>query len=84
MPYIKRAIPSRSAPDISEQTREKIDAAVQQAIDRVLQEEGQIYAPPEVRRYSFPLGPMVLVLGLWLIAKRDIDEHQAKQSTELS
>jgi hypothetical protein len=77
MPSINRAIQARTAPDLSEQTQQKIDAAVRQAIDRVLQEEGQAYAPPPKRTVQFPFGPLVLVLGLWLIAKRDIDEHRA-------
>jgi hypothetical protein len=79
MPSINRAIQARSAPDISEQTQQKINAAVQQAIDRVLQEEGQSYAPPQKRTVRFPFGPIVLVVGLWLIARRDIDEHRANQ-----
>ena len=80
MPSIHRAIQSRNAPNLSEQTEQKISAAVQQAIDRVLEEEGQRYAPPQKQTVHFPFGPLVLVIGLWLIAKRDIDEHRANQS----
>jgi hypothetical protein len=81
MPSINRAIQARSAPELSVQTQQKINAAVQQAIDRVLQEEGQSYTPPHKRTVRFPFGPLVLVLGLWLIAKRDIDEHRANRLT---
>lgn len=70
---------ARSAPDLSEQSQQKINAAVQQAIDRVLEEEGQHYAPPKKRKVHFPFGPIVLVVGLWLIAKRDIDEYRTNQ-----
>jgi len=80
IPSINRAIQARSAPDLSEQTQQKIDVAVRQAIDRVLEEEGRSNAGLATRTVRFPFGPLVLVLGLWLIAKRDIADHRDKQS----
>lgn len=70
MPHINRAIRSRRAPDISEQTRQKIDEAVRQATERVLEEAGHpiVYGTHHV---SFPLGPLVLVAGVWLLARRE-------------
>lgn len=78
MPTIHRAIQARSAPNLSEQTEQKINAAVQQAIDRVLEEEGRHNARLQKHTVHFPFGPLVLVIGLWLIAKRDIDEHRTR------
>lgn len=78
MPTIRRAIQARNEPSLSEQTTQKIDAAVRQAIDRVLEEEGQSYAPPQKQTVRFPFGPLVLVVGLWLIARRDVDEHRTR------
>jgi hypothetical protein len=83
MPTIRRAIQARNAPSLSEQTQQKIDAAVRQAIDRVLEEEGQLYAPPQKQTVNFPFGPLVLVTGLWLIAKRDVDEHRTRAPQRL-
>jgi len=79
MPTINRIIAERRAPDISMQTQEKMNQAMHEAMQRVLEEEGH---PPIVaeRRVDFPLGPILLVLGLWLIAKREqITEPEVRQ-----
>lgn len=80
MPRINRAIRARRAPDLSRETQKKIDVAVQQAIDRVLEEEGHpaIHA---TGRISFPFGPLVLVTGLWLLARRE-PRKESETSTE--
>ncbi len=70
MPSINRTIRAHRTPDISQETQEKIDAAIQQAIDRVLKEEGQPVAPAK-KSIHFPFGPIVLVVGLWLVARRE-------------
>ena len=80
MPFINRAIRNRRPPDISEQTQRKIDEAVQQAIDRVLEQEGH---PIMVAKSTlhFPLDVIVLVAGLWLIARRE--PRADRSNTEL-
>lgn len=78
-PSINRAIQVRNVPELSERLDQKISAAAQQAIDRVPQEKTQAQAPPQQRIARFPLGPLVLVLGLWLIARPDIDHHRANK-----
>lgn len=77
MPPINRAIRARRTPDISEQTQKKIDEAVRQAVDRVMQEEGH----PRVvgkERVNFPFGPLLLVAGVWMLAKREKAEPCAE------
>jgi len=79
MPPINRALAARRAPDISTQTREKIDQAVNEAVDRVLAEAGHPAVAAEMN-INFPFGPIVLVLGLWLIARREeITEPKVRQ-----
>jgi hypothetical protein len=70
MPSINRAIQARRPPDISEQTQRKIDAAVKQAVDRVLKDEGH---PIMVAKSTLhvPLDMIVLVVGVWLVARRE-------------
>jgi hypothetical protein len=69
MPSINRAIRAREAPDYDAQTRQKIDAAVQQAVDKVLAEEGRPHGVPAKRTVHFPFGPILLVVGLWFLAR---------------
>lgn len=85
MPSINRAINAHRPPDYDEQTRQKIDAAVQQAVDRVLAEEGRPQGIPEKRMVEFPFGPMLLVAGLWILAKGEKDQrNHAFQPTATS
>jgi hypothetical protein len=70
-PPIGQAIHAHRPPDISAQTQQKIDAAVQEAIHKVLIEEGHPEGIPARRTISFPFGPILLVLGLWLVARRE-------------
>src|SRR5688572_11072286 len=69
LPRIKAELRARQAPQ-SEETRRKIDAAVSEAIDRVSREEG---AQPGAVEHDirFPLGPLFLVFGVWLLARRE-------------
>ena len=70
MPSINRAIHANRPPDISTQTQQKIDAAVKEAVDQVLMQEGHpVVAAKQTIR--FPFGPMVLVFGLWLVSRRE-------------
>jgi hypothetical protein len=81
MPSINRAIRAHRPPDYSAQTQQKIDAAVQDAIHKVLAEEGRPYGVPAKRTVRFPFGPIVLVAGLWLLAKRE-PQNPAKLVTD--
>lgn len=78
MPSINRAMDERRATEISQQTQEKVNAAIQQAVDRVLAEDGYPLLAAE-QTVNFPFGPLILVAGLWLIARNDIREqpHQS-------
>jgi hypothetical protein len=71
MPSINRAIRAHYPPDVSEQTQQKIDAAVQDAIHKVLLEEGHPEGIPQKHTVRFPFGPILLVVGLWLVARRE-------------
>ena len=70
LPRIKAELRARRTPTQSQETQRKINAAVSEAIDRVMREDG---APPGAaeRDIRFPLGPLVLVLGVWLLARRE-------------
>ena len=81
MPSINRAIRSHQAPDYDAQTRQKVDAAVQQAVDKVLAEAGRPHGVPAKRTVHFAFGQIILVAGLWLLAKRE-PKNTAEQVTE--
>lgn len=70
MPSINRMIAQRRAPDVSEETKQKMNQAIQEAMERVREEAGN---PPIAAdlTINFPLGPILLVTGLWLIARRE-------------
>jgi hypothetical protein len=76
MPSINRMITQRRAPNVSEETKQKMNQAMHEAMERVLEEAGN---PPIAadRGINFPLGPIILVAGLWLIARK---ERNAKTS----
>ena len=71
MPSINRAIAAHRAPDYDAQVEKKINAAIREAVDKVLAEEGRPYGVPARRKLHFPMGEMILVAGLWLLAKRE-------------
>jgi hypothetical protein len=75
IPAINRAIDAHREPGISEHTQKKLNAAIQQAVERVLEEEGREAVPyhrtVHHRTVHFPLDGIVLVAGLWLIARRE-------------
>ncbi len=70
MPRINRAIAEKRAPTLSEQTEQRLNQEIQAVYDRVFEEEG---VPPmtATRNINFPLGPILLVAGLWLVAKNE-------------
>lgn len=70
LPRIKAEWRARQAPTVTEETQRKISAAIKEAVERVMREEG---APPGAaeRGIRFPLGPLLLVLGVWLLARRE-------------
>ncbi|HMO52023.1 MAG TPA: hypothetical protein PKE26_17135 [Kiritimatiellia bacterium] len=71
MPHINRVLAERRAPDINEIVRQEINAEVDKAIERVLQKHGLDHTGPGTVTVYFPFGPLILVAGLWLIAKRE-------------
>jgi hypothetical protein len=73
-------IHAHRAPDVSAQTQQKIDAAVRQAVDQVLTQEGHPLVT-STRHINFPFGSVVLVVGLWLVAKSE-PQTPAEQVTE--
>lgn len=61
---------ARQPQDMSGETRQKIELADRQATDQVLKEQGYQPAPATTHLY-FPLGPIVLVTGIWFLARRE-------------
>ena len=85
MPHINRAIRARRAPDISEQTRQKMDEAVRQAMDRVYEEPDipswQIPATSTFRSVTFCLSQDC---GWWRdvsVGRRPNDPEWSKHSS---
>ena len=70
LPRIKAELRARQTPTQSEETQRKVSAAVSEAVDRVMREEGAQPGAAE-RHIRFPFGPLVLVLGVWLLARRE-------------
>ena len=83
MPSINRAIRAHRSPDYSAETQGKIAAAINEAVQKVLTEEGCPYGIPMQRTIHFPFGPMLLVAGLWLLAKREPDKR-AEQAAQVA
>src|SRR5690349_24307877 len=82
MPSINRAIRAHQAPDYDAQTRQKIDAAVQLAVDKVLADEGRPHGVPAKQTVHFPFGPILLVIGLWFLASGETQRpNKALQAT---
>ena len=70
LPRIKAELRARQTPKQSEEAQRKIDAAVSEAIDRVMRGQGSQPVAVE-RSIRFPFGPLLLVLGVWLLARRE-------------
>jgi hypothetical protein len=71
MPSINRALEART-PDLSKRTREKLDKAIADAVERVMAEEGEgSELAAHIESVHIPFGPTLLVLGVWLIAGRE-------------
>ena len=65
-----RAMHSNDPPDVSEQTRQKMYAAERDADKKVLADAG--YPPISVKKtVKIPCGPVALVIGVWLLARRE-------------
>jgi hypothetical protein len=80
LPAINRAIRAHRPPDYSAQTQQKIDAAVKDAVQKVLAEDGYSHGVPQKRTIHFPFGSIILVVGLWLLAKRE-PQNQVEKVT---
>jgi hypothetical protein len=71
-PRIKAEMYARRTPTRSEEAQRKMDAAISEAMERVMREQGESFQPePMERSIRFPFGPLVLVLGVWLLARRE-------------
>jgi hypothetical protein len=65
-----RAIHAHDPPDTYEQTRQQIDETQRVPTDSVPTETGHPMIPDR-RRVYFPFGPILLVVGVWLLATRE-------------
>lgn len=75
---ITRVLHAHRPPDVSVQTQQKIDAAVNEAIHQVLVAEGHPAGIPAELHINVPLGQAALVFGLWLVARREEPWHRPK------
>ena len=72
MPSINRAIGAHQAPNYDAETQQKMDAAIEQGVNKVLADTGHPHGIPAQRNVVFPFGPMLLVVGLWFLARSEI------------
>ena len=77
MPSIRRILAERRGPDLSAEVKEKMHIAMQEAADKVMEEAGN---PPLAHRMNinFPLGPILLVTGVYLISKKETNLQQLR------
>jgi hypothetical protein len=79
MPKINRIMAERRGPDISEDTERRMNETVQETLRKFWEDERN---QPLVakRNINFPLGPILLVLGLWLVARKEqVSEQKVQQ-----
>jgi hypothetical protein len=70
MPHINRALDARRAPEISAQAEAKMARAIDEAVQRVMTDEG-LPAQAHKEELEVPVGPALLVFGIWLLARRE-------------
>ena len=79
LPPLNRAYGKYQAPHYSQQTQQEIRVAVDQAVKKVIAENG--YRPqPVIYAIYFPFGPLFVVIGLWLVARQE--RHRPNTSLE--
>ena len=70
MPSINRAMRAHRAPEVSAQTQQTIDAADKQAGDQTIVPADHPVVTAK-RHVRFPFGQIILVIGLWLLARHE-------------
>ena len=71
-PWVRAEINRRRSVSVPVARQQKIDAAVQEAYERVMREEG-MQPVPASRDVRLPLGPLLLGSGVWLLARKEVD-----------
>ena len=71
MPRINREMAIRRHHNLDEQIQKEVETEVEEAIDRVLKKHGRTHSGPVRINIMFPFGPILLVSGVWLIARRE-------------
>lgn len=69
-PFVNRAIASYRTPDMSMETEKRLNDAVQETSQRILAEAG-VNSIAYSYSVDFPLGSILLVTGLWLVARKE-------------
>jgi hypothetical protein len=67
---LQRAKQERQPKDPNEQMQQQIDSAIRQSAERAAAKDGQPFVLFQ-RTVYVPDGPILLVIGLWLLAKRE-------------
>ena len=70
VPKINQAIAEKQPPAIPQNIQERIDQEIEEVYERIFEEEG-ILPMAETRTISFPIETILLVAGLWLVAKHE-------------
>ena len=70
-PFVNRVIETHRKPDISMETRKKLNDAIHETTRKVLAEAGNPLIAAAPRNVDFPLGSVLLVTGLWLLAMKE-------------
>ena len=70
MPKINRAISKKNTPSISDEKRDKMHQEISAVYQRYYEEEG-LEAKMVSVDLKIPFGDIVLVSGLWLLARKE-------------
>ena len=69
-PRINTAIAKKKAALVADEKREMMDREISEVYERYYEEEGVLPEPITVN-LPLPLGPIILVSGLWLLARKE-------------
>jgi hypothetical protein len=67
---LHRAMQDRHSSDPNDQMHQQIDSAIRQSMDKATAKDGQPLVFVQ-RTVYVPFGPILLVIGVWLLAKRE-------------
>ena len=71
MPKINRMLAKQNSVQISAEAQEKLSQEINEVYQRYYEETEGASAQPMTLNLKFPLGPIILVSGLWILARKE-------------